>query len=132
MSDDTERRRKAKNKAGRKAKAAARKPGKRKAKTNRPRNKTATEMGLVSPDGYMSPQAFARHFDVSEMSVYRLIGRDEVPHVTIGRLKRLPKNAIEWYERRNMRGRKEILVPKGTNDREAAAAAHAEAGGVPA
>jgi excisionase family DNA binding protein len=87
---------------------------------------TATERGLVSPEGWISVQSFARFFDVSEMSVYRLVEADKIPHVKLGRLVRLPKNAIEWYERQNLKGDK-VLVPKGTAAREAEAAAQANA-----
>lgn len=49
------------------------------------------------PPRYLTPKIVAAYFDVSPMTVYRLIHEGDLPAIKVGRSYRVPVSALEGY-----------------------------------
>ncbi len=63
----------------------------------------------LDPEGYFAAKQFARHFNVSMMTAYRRIDDGSVPVVWVGRAKRIPRRALDWFLRNESSPGKRVI-----------------------
>lgn len=63
---------------------------------------------VADPDGYISVLSFARYFGISTQTVYRMIERQEIEHIRVGRVIRLPAGVVEQYTQQRTVGVKAL------------------------
>lgn len=70
--------------------------------------RTGSDIVEIGPNTFLTPNEAAKLLGMSRTHLYKLLDRDEIDHVTVGRDRRIPFAALAAFEENRRRDRREL------------------------